>query len=348
MAKDAVVDSSFTAVDQTNDCISNSTSYSLDTITPGLGKYGCNIGSVASAKFGRWYPSHYSFAGTLTPGCAAGLFTYMGQDALGVDLTVRAHASTGLPAAVTDPVVSRYNYAATGGYPSLAGVTFAGDNGGSTVAASRLTSPAFPSMPITNLWSAGQLRVNDTYVFSKLTTPDGPYDVYKMLASVADPDNASPTLVGAGTNKTGIRFGRLRLISGQGSDVAPFIMKTEAQYWDGAYWRTNILDSCTSYVTANAACSGLTSVSAVTGISKGYGSLTLAAPSGAGTARICLDMISSADGCTGAISAASLDYLRGNWGAPSYDRDPFGNIEFGRANSNTRGNWGFIYRRENF
>lgn len=53
-------------------------------------------------------------------GCVAGLFTYMGQDALGVDLTVRAHASTGLPAAVTDPVVSRYNYAATGGYPSLA------------------------------------------------------------------------------------------------------------------------------------------------------------------------------------------------------------------------------------
>lgn len=54
LAKDVVVDSSFTAVDQTNDCISNSTSYSLDTITPGLGKYGCNIGSVASAKFGRW------------------------------------------------------------------------------------------------------------------------------------------------------------------------------------------------------------------------------------------------------------------------------------------------------
>ncbi len=350
LAEDAVVDSGFTLVDQTKDCVSGSTSTTLTTPAPG--KYGCNIGSVASAKFGRWYPSHYSFAGTLTPGCAAGSFTYMGQDALGVDLTVRAHASTGLPAAVTDPVVSRYNYAATGGYPSLAGVTFAGDNGGSTVAASRLTSPAFPSMPITNLWSAGQLRVNDTYVFSKLTTPDGPYDVYKMLASVADPDNASPTLVGAGTNETGIRFGRLRLISGQGSDVAPFIMKTEAQYWDGAYWRTNILDSCTSYVKENVVCTGpvSTSVSSTMGINKGYGSITLAKPdpAGAGIERICLDMASTANGCSGATSAASLDYLLGNWGAPTYDRDPFGNIEFGRANSNTRGNWGFIYRRENF
>ena len=231
-------------------------------------------------------------------------------------------------------------------------MTFAGDNGGSTVAASRLTSPAFPSMPITNLWSAGQLRVNDTYVFSKLTTPDGPYDVYKMLASVADPDNASPTLVGAGTNETGIRFGRLRLISGQGSDVAPFIMKTEAQYWDGAYWRTNILDSCTSYVKENVVCTGpvSTSVSSTMGINKGYGSITLAKPdpAGAGIERICLDMASTANGCSGATSAASLDYLLGNWGAPTYDRDPFGNIEFGRANSNTRGNWGFIYRRENF
>ena len=145
-----------------------------------------------------------------------------------------------------------------------------------------------------------------------------------------------------------LRFGRLRMISGQGSDAAPFIMKTEAQYWDGAYWRTNMLDSCTSYVKENAACSGLTSVSAATVVNKGYGSLTLTKPSGVGTAKICLNMASTADGCAGATSAASLGYLRGNWGAASYDKDPFGYIEFGRANSNTRGNWGFIYQRENF
>ena len=69
LAEDAVVDSGFTLVDQTKDCVSGSTSTTLTTPAPG--KYGCNIGSVASAKFGRWYPSHYSFAGTLTPGCAA-------------------------------------------------------------------------------------------------------------------------------------------------------------------------------------------------------------------------------------------------------------------------------------
>ena len=332
LADDAVVDSGFTSVDQTTDCVSGSTSTTLTTPAPG--KYGCDIGSKASAKFGRWYPSHYSFAGTLTPGCPAGLFTYMGQDALGVDLTVRAHASTGLPAAVTDPVVSRYNYAVTGGYPSLAGVTFAGDNGGSAVAASRLTLPALPSMPITNLWLAGQLRVNDTYAFSKLTTPDGPYDAYNLVASVADPDNASPALVGAGTNTTRIRFGRATLGNTYGSELLRLPLNVGIQFWAGTAlgWLPNTLDTCTTILASNfsfafpvdaknslAACETAITLA---GTAPNY-TATLAAPgaTNAGWTDIRLNLgtpavgnqCSSVGGSGAAATTAGAPWLQFNW-----------------------------------
>ena len=91
LTTDAMLDSGFSAVDQTADCVSGSTSNALSG-----GKYGCNIGSAASALFGRWYPSHYSFSGTLTPACIAGNFTYMGQDALGLGLTLESTCLNGL------------------------------------------------------------------------------------------------------------------------------------------------------------------------------------------------------------------------------------------------------------
>ncbi len=215
-------------------------------------------------------------------------------------------------------------------------------------------------------WCKGSAQTSLDVTINRAAAPDGPFAGAILGLSPVDGDGVKMSSLDFQRDYTGsgalvpdgqiiavlagneLRFGRLRMISGQGSDAAPFIMKTEAQYWDGAYWRTNMLDSCTSYVKENAACSGLTSVSAATVVNKGYGSLTLTKPSGVGTAKICLNMASTADGCAGATSAASLGYLRGNWGAASYDKDPFGYIEFGRANSNTRGNWGFIYQRENF
>jgi MSHA biogenesis protein MshQ len=235
---DAVMDSTFTAIDQTNShCVTGSTSNTLSG-----GKYGCNIGSAQSARMGRWVPSHFSFAGTLTPFCAAGGFTYMNQDSLGVLLTLKAHAKSAVTASASDPVVSRY----TTGYTNLAPVTLSGDNSGAAVAAARLTSPAFPTMPNTSLWSAGVFTVNDVYAFSKLGNADGPYDSFKIKAAISDPDGSS--LIGT-TNETGttrIRYGRLRMQNAYGSELLDLPVPFEAQYWTGAYYATNTLDSCTA------------------------------------------------------------------------------------------------------
>lgn len=235
---DAVVDKSFTAIDQSNNgCVTGSTSNTLSG-----GKYGCNIGSTATAKFGRWYPSHYSFSGALTASCAAGGFTYMDQDALGVVLTLKAHATTGGAASASDPVLSRY----TSGYSRLAPVTISGDNGGAAVAVSRLGSPDFPAMPNTALWSEGQMLINNTYAFSKLTSPDGPYDSFKLQAAISDPDGATFLSATNETNTTRVRYGQVRLFNSYGSELLALPVPLEARYWNGSFYVTNTLDSCTT------------------------------------------------------------------------------------------------------
>lgn len=244
MATDAVTDNGYTAVDQTTDCIIGSTSNTLSG-----GKYGCNIGSAPSSKFGRWYPSHYSFSGTLTPSCTAGGFTYMGQDALKVALTLKAHATTGGTASASDPVTSRY----TMGYTNLASVTIAGDNTGSSVSVTRLVTPTFPTMPNTALWSTGEWYVGDsvthteTYAFSRLSTPDGPYDAFKLVPSLSDPDGSALIGTSPATNTTRLRYGRLQIGNAYGSERYDLPIPYEAQYWQGTYYTTNRLDSCTSF-----------------------------------------------------------------------------------------------------
>lgn len=239
---DAVIDSTFTTVDQPDDCVANSSSNTLSS-----GKYGCNIGSAASDRFGRWHPSHFSFVGTLTPACASGGFTYMGDDHLGVAVTVKAHALGAGAASASDPVTSRY-FSGSGGLPAavLADVTISGDNAGTAVALSKLKTPDFPTMPNDSLWSAGLFSISDTYSFERNATPTATdlYDAFRLKAAVVDPDGA--TLIDPKESAaTRIRYGRLRLSNVYGSRMGALDMPVQAQYWSGNSWLLNALDNCT-------------------------------------------------------------------------------------------------------
>lgn len=169
----------------------------------------------------------------------------MDQDALGITVIIKAHASTGATASATDPVTSRY----TTGYTNLAAVTLSGDNAGAAVPTNRLASPAFPAMPNTTLWSAGQFSIGDTYTFTKLASPDGPFDTFRLIASVNDPDGSS--LIGTAsqkaTNTTRIRYGKLKIGNAYGSELHDLAIPYEAQYWTGSYYATNSFDNCTSF-----------------------------------------------------------------------------------------------------
>jgi len=346
LTTDAVIDSGFSVIDQTSDCISGSTSNTLSG-----GKYGCNIGSVASPLFGRWHPSHFSFTGTLTPACVSGNFTYMGQDALGLNLTLKAHATTGSPATASDPVTSRY----TSGYTNLASVTLSGANGGTAVAASRLSTPTFPIMPNTVLWSTGLFRINDTYSFSKLTAPDGSYEAFKLVASLTDPDGS--TLIGTSTQKetnvTRIRYGRLAIGNAYGSELLDLPIPFEAQYWSSSgYYVTNREDSCTTFNTSSLMMSGYTQNLAAceTQISP-TGTQTLVAgklplkltkpgPTNQGSVLITLNLGSTASGST-CVSATSSSASPANlpWFGST---NPSGLAKFGIPKSP------YIYFRESF
>lgn len=348
LASDAVIDTGFTAVDQPSDCIAGSTSNTLSG-----GEYGCHIGSVPSAKFGRWYPSHYSFSGTLTPACATGGFTYMGQDALGVALTLKAHATTGGTASASDPVTSRYT-SVPPAYPGLAPVTLSGDNNGAAVAASRLTSPNFPSMPNTALWTAGQFQINDTYSFSRLAAPDGAYDLFKLKASLADPEGS--ILIGTSsaqeTNTTRIRYGRLLIGNAYGPVTMNLALPAEAQYWNSkGYYLTHNEDSCTSlnlssvalsnYTQNLTACETSLTPTSPQSMKNGRLSLTLSAPGAGnqGSVQATLNLGSAASGNTclsGAASAATPANL------PWFGANPTGRALFGLRRAS------YIHLRESY
>lgn len=353
---DAVLDTGFTSVDQVGDCVVGSTSN-----TAVAGKYGCNIGSAASATLGRWYPSHYSFAGTLTPACGPGGFSYMDQDALGVNLVLKAHASTGGAASAADPVVSRY----TAGYTNLAPVTITGDNGGAAVALTRLANPTLPSMPNTNLWSAGVFQISDTYAFGKLANPDGPYDLFKLKAALADPDGSSLlTAPTPETNTSKMRYGRIQLQNAYGSELLSLPVPLAIQYWNGN-WQTNSLDTCTSIQASQFAWSfpagsaphpnnlaACETAATVSGVGPNY-TVTLNTPgaSNAGWADLTLNVgaaavgstctaVNAGTGFTAAATTANAPWLQFNW---------TGTV----ANPQSRANFGIyknplIYRRENY
>lgn len=343
---DAVSDSGFTSVDQANgDCIVGSTSNTLSG-----GKYGCNIGSPASTRFGRWYPSHYSFAGSLTPSCAAGGFTYMDEDALGVLITIKAHAFSGSAASAADPVTSRY----TAGYGTLASLTLSGDNAGANVAVSRLGSPVFPTMPNTALWSAGQWVINDSYAFSKLVSPDGPYDSFKLKAAIADPDGGTFVSATNETNTTRIRSGQLRMFNAYGSELLSLPVPLEARYWNGTAYVTNTLDSCTtlnlssiamSNYTGNlAACETQISPTTTQTLSAGKlpgNGLVLSKPGqgNSGSVQLSLNVGSTASGST-CVSSTSSAATAAN--RPWFGSNPSARATFGVYKSP------LIYLRENY
>jgi MSHA biogenesis protein MshQ len=102
-------------------------------------------------------------------------------------------------------------------------------------------------MPSNTLWNQGQVSIADSFAFSKLTTPDGPYDSFRIQAAVADADGS--TLIGptTATGTTSIRYGQLRVGNAYGSELLPLPIPVEARYWNGSAYVLNTLDSCTAF-----------------------------------------------------------------------------------------------------
>lgn len=337
------------------------------------GRFICQ--SAAPLAVGRFVPDRFEFSAPSTPmlltfgenTCATRSFTYVGQpfwynplmlpsatvNAVNAAGTVTANyplGGAGRPAIgeayadSTAPVASPLNATAIG----TAAVTAGAGIGTYTAAAS------------------GQLSYD-----RNATTPVVPFTAAISLSLTAS-DSTESAVTGNGTistsaplvfdgGGTGIafdsgsefRYGRLRLTGASGLRNLPLRVPFETQHWTGMFFATNSLDTCTSLTSGSVALGNniggiATSVTAVSALTGGRGTIILAAPNASGSVDVSALLGPSAAICP--VSApqpsgsGTLPWLRGQWCGAAHDRDPTVRARFGIR----RGSDEQIYMRENY
>jgi MSHA biogenesis protein MshQ len=91
-----------------------------------------------------------------------------------------------------------------------------------------------------------------------LASVDGPYDGFKLKAALTDPDGSAFISTSNETNTSRIRYGQLRMSNAYGSELMGLNVPLEARYWNGTFYVTNTLDSCTTLNLSSIAMTGYT------------------------------------------------------------------------------------------
>jgi MSHA biogenesis protein MshQ len=210
---------------------------------------------------------------------------------------------------------------------------------------------------IVSAWVQGVVSTNTlTARFSRNTAPDGPYDALNLGLRTVDPLNntnlANPDMNATTTGDcvaaancnaakigtaTRVRYGRFMVKPAFGPETRDLGVTLEAQYYDGALFATNALDTCTTYAQGQASLSNYAG-----NLSAGETSITAPATatsliSGESNPSVPLLLSAPGIGNDGAVDV-TLDvpaYLEYDWyGTGSVD--PTGNARFGRYRGNDR------------
>ncbi|MBL8488812.1 MAG: hypothetical protein JNK22_17230, partial [Rhodocyclaceae bacterium] len=285
--------------------------------------------------FGRFYPNNYAFVtGSVIPACGA--FSYFGQTGFGLSFQARALSSAN-PASL---LTTRYDRGV---------VTIVAGNG---TTPTNLYGGAITLSPaIAGSWSGGTYTGATTgATITRPAAAAGPYDVLYFAFNIADGTDTGIALSGRDFNlgnptctsgcgykkvaaATSVRFGRLALYGGYGSELRPLPIALEAQYWNGSAFVRNGADSCTALAASSIAlspASGVATVGGVSAMAAGRAAITLN-PVARGNFRVCADLDSGAGGdATCAATGAARTHLQGNWaGSATYTKDPYANGAFG-------------------
>jgi MSHA biogenesis protein MshQ len=331
------------------------------------------VAGNASAALGRFYPDHFTLAGSVSVPCG---FAYMGQSAIDITagrLEARSLVTSGPP---TDPpsdqVVTNYRT----NYPvSLASVAFVAADADGVDRSARF-SPA----PTATAWTAGVYAISGTgMAFARDVAPDGPYDNFNLGLRATDASDyasvlgAGPVMTIGGCTAAGhctaralasgspmkARYGRLRVGNTIGSANLRLSMPLETQYRTaGGGYATNTVDSCTT-ITQNRILQGnalkglpvLTFAATANPIvfAGGRATLTIDAPHHNGSRDLSVNLTaagaaSNCVGLAGATAAAGdMTYLRETWCAGT-QHDPAARAAFDVYPKGDR----FIYQRENY
>lgn len=349
----AVIDDGFTAIDQTNDCISGSGSNILST-----GKYGCEVWSNAWSDIGRFRPDHFSLTSTVVGGCNAGTtaastddFTYMSEPDLTISAIVKAESSQNITS-------SRYgNACPTAGSCRL---NITAQNNSTQLDASRLQpSTTFPtgttlvgsgvtSSYQSTTWVNGEYTLSGgPFRFNRGASADGPFEQFNLRFAVTDPDSVGFT-GSATTANTKLRYGRLWMPNLYGSELLPLSSNIEAQYWNGTAYQLNQQDSC-SVIPANTIAMGNyrnnltaceTQISGGGTLNAGRTTANLTKP-GAGNSGS-LDLTINLNGASGSTCNSATASSATNANMPWFGNNPNARATFGIFKTPV------IYMRENF
>lgn len=353
-----VYDDGFTSIDSGGgDCINDFS----NTVDPTIGKYkyGCKFGNDANTGwFGRFVPDRFTLiSSSLTPACGSG-FSYMDQPfALAYKLEARNAGGT-----------KTANY--HGGFAKATVTRVAENNDDGVDRAPRLLSSITEPG-----WSNGLLVFNDDaefkFIFMRAATPDGPFNALTLGVSLKDNDGEMATLESMdmnattsgncassgncsakvlGGSPTTVRYGRMT--AGrvhQFMENQSLTLPLTAEYYDGATFSKNSLDSCTTLGDASKLRldnnqqvnqldgtidigAGSTSVSGFGTFSSGELNLSFSAP-GSGNSGFA-DLTPQ---------LGTMPWLRYDWdGDGAHDDDPKGRASWGMY----RGNKNVIYLRE--
>lgn len=209
----------------------------------------------------------------------------------------------------------------------------------------------------------------------RASTADGPFDAAQFGIAPTDSDGVQMSAFNLDTDSPAngadrsllatvpLRYGRLRLQNGIGSQDRAMKLPLLAQYWNLNSFQTNTQDSCTKILsshlsfgnhrkTLTTADSGMSTASVT--VSAGVGAVLLNKPtagrSGSFDLAISLGSTASDSSCLQswtpskpATAGANLSYLRTPWCSPGA-RDPSARASFGLY----RGNDALVYQRENY
>ena len=344
LAPGAYRDDLFTLVDSANgDCIASTSNGQNLSDTLVNGRYGCSVANQAVTSLGRFSPDHFEVSvPALTAACAVNTpFTYFGQDGFATAFTLMAKNTIGGTTQNYVGAFARFDLSRYANY---------GFSTPPLPAGSALTSSA--TLP-SGSWGQGVARVSVRHQVSRPAAPT-PETVVSVSAAPSDGEVTvgASTVVGSGTR---LRYGRLQMKNGYGSEMLRLPIPLEAQYLAaGGYYVTNVDDSCTvvpaaSVVMVNysgqlAACatqlSPAASIALQSGVVPGAG-LALSRPGTghAGSVDLLLNVTIVAYGNT-CVSASATPASAAR--LPWFGSSPTARATFGIYKSP------LVYRRENY
>lgn len=324
-----------------------------------------SVPGVLSAPIGRFIPASISLtSSSLTHGCPAGQYSYMGQP-FAISATLGAYGATGNQLQNYDQSIG-YQYLFA---PAWRAVDSA--NGIDLSARTNLGSNGAAA------WSHGSWAYSyPSAQFLRATPgPDGSYDSLVFGLSGTDPDgipissmdasfSAAGSSCGSSCNMkiigppTKARYGRLEAVNTFGAIIPTLKVPLRAMYWakssSGALgWTPNMLDSCTtipySAVAVGGYSGGVSSAAtplppASVKLSMGQAEIPITRPGGpaiSGSALLGINLgpspLFNGGGCYGSASVfpsfaggAAANHLKSNFcGAPNYFGNPSAKIIWG-------------------